>query len=346
MLPFANDYMQTMHPALLKRLASMEGDAFSGYGSDACTESAKARIRAAFSCPEADVVFLCGGTQANLVVISAMLHATEGVVAATTGHVAVHEAGAIEATGHKVLTLPSHEGKVCAEELAALLCAFDADETREHTVYPGMLYISHPTEYGTLYTKAELQALSDVCHAHGMPLYLDGARLGYGLAAHATDVHAADIAALCDAFTIGGTKVGAICGEAVVFPGGAPKHFFSYVKQRGALMAKGFFVGAQFDTLFTDGLYEAIGRHAIDMVERLCTVLAQNGYERFMESPTNQQFVILEPRQYEFLSEQVHMSVWEPLADGRIVVRFCTSWATTEEQIDALAYLLAEAKRR
>lgn len=344
MLPFASDYMQGMHEELLSTLSRINREVMSGYGTDDHTARAKEKLRTWLHAPAADIFFLCGGTQTNMVAISSLLHPTEGVLSADTGHIEVHEAGAIEATGHKVLPLPSCDGKVSATELVRYMEAFFADETYTHMVQPGMLYISHPTEYGTLYTKEELTTLSGLCHAYGMKLYLDGARLGYGLASRTTDVTAADIAALCDAFYIGGTKVGAICGEALVFPNGAPKHMFTYIKQQGALIAKGFLVGAQFDTLFTNDLYVRIGRHAIDMAERMKERLSELGYSFYLDSPTNQQFVVLSERQYEYLSTIVSMSVWIPPTDGKVVVRFATSWATEEAHLNELFAALEQAR--
>lgn len=260
MLYFENDYCEGAHPAILQKLTETNFEKVSGYGTDPYCASAREKIRAACACPEADVQFISGGTQSNAIVIASMLQRWQGVVAAATGHVAGHEAGAIEYTGHKVITLPQHNGKLDAAELRALVSTFYADDNHDHMVFPGMVYISHPTEYGTLYTKAELEALHAVCQEYKMPLFLDGARLGYGLAAEGTDVTLADLARLTDVFYIGGTKVGALCGEAVVFPHGAPAHFMTMVKQQGALLAKGRLLGIQFDVLFTDGLYFSISK--------------------------------------------------------------------------------------
>ena len=342
MLNFESDYICGAHPAVLVALTETNLEPASGYGEDRWCESARAKIRAACGCPDARVEFLVGGTQTNAVVISSMLRDWEGVVAAVTGHVSVHEAGAIEYTGHKVIELPQRDGKLSAEDLARCLRDFHGDANREHMVWPGMAYISHPTEYGTLYSRAELAALSAVCREHGIPLFMDGARLGYGLMSRETDVTLEDIAALCDVFYIGGTKVGALCGEAVVFPDPArcPAHFLNAVKKRGALLAKGRLLGVQFDALFTDGLYFDIGRHAIDMAERLKRIFADKGYPMFIHSPTNQQFVILDDDAMARLSGKVAFSFWERLADGRTVVRFATSWSTTEEELDALEEML------
>ena len=270
MYSFTCDYTEGAHPAILERLAETNFQQEPGYGEDSFCASARERIRKAIGRPEADVFFLVGGTQTNYTVIDAMLHSYEGVIAAQTGHISVHEAGAIEFSGHKVMTLPQHDGKIEAGELRTWLETFFADETHPHMVQPGMVYISFPTEYGTVYSRLELEEIGSVCKKYGLPLFIDGARLGYGLASPAADVTLKDIARLCDVFYIGGTKVGALCGEAVVFPrGNAPAHFFTTIKQHGALLAKGRLLGLQFDTLFTDNLYVEIGSHAIQMAIRV-----------------------------------------------------------------------------
>ena len=246
----------------------------------------------------------------------------------------------MEYTGHKVLTLPSHEGKMRADDLRAYLAHYYADGSYDHMVFPGLVYISFPTEYGTLYSLSELRALRSVCDEYKLPLFVDGARLGYGLMSPACDVTLQDLAALCDVFTIGGTKVGALCGEAVVFPHGAPEHFFTMVKQHGALLAKGRLLGIQFDVLFTDGLYFKIARGAIDLAMQLKALFVSKGYELFMDSPTNQQFVLLTPEAMQRLEGKVAYEVWDTLPDGRAVTRFATSWATTAEQVTQLEALL------
>ena len=341
MLNFESDYVEGAHEALLERLLLTNREQLSGYGVDGYSLSAKEKIRAASSDPDADVFFLVGGTQANRTVISALLPPYAGVISAVTGHIEVHEAGAIEASGHKVLPLPHTDGKLSAETVRAYLTAFYADPTHEHMVQPGMVYISHPTEYGTLYTKKELSALSSLCREYGIPLYLDGARLGYGLASDGTDLSLPAIAELCDAFYIGGTKVGALCGEAVVFPrGGAPKGFFTSIKQNGALLAKGRLLGVQFDALFTDGLYDRISRHAIEMANALREGLRQRGYRFHLETVSNQIFLVLGEAEYAALSEKVAVSFWERLLGGEVVVRLATSWATEKEQVEELLSLL------
>ncbi|MBQ4640439.1 MAG: aminotransferase class V-fold PLP-dependent enzyme [Clostridia bacterium] len=338
---FVNDYGEGCHPKVLEKLAATNMEHLAGYGSDKYCESAKEKIRAACECPEADIWFISGGTQTNAIVISALLKSYEGVVSAVTGHINGHEAGAVEHLGRKVLPLPQHEGKICACELKEMLRTFYGDANHEHMVFPGMVYISHPTEYGTLYTKEELTAVSSVCREYQIPLFMDGARMGYGLMSYQTDVTLPDIAKLCDVFYIGGTKVGALCGEAVVFTrGNMPKHFLPIVKQNGALLAKGRLMGVQFDTLFTDNLYFDISRHAIEMAEELKKVFAEKGYRFFIDSPTNQQFIVLENEKMQALGQFVDFSFWEKLDDNHTVVRFATSWATRKEDIDKLAALL------
>ncbi len=337
MVSFESDYIAGAHPEILKRLSETNLEPLPGYGSDRYCASAKKKIKEACACPEAEVEFIAGGTQTNAVVISTMLRDCEGVVAAKTGHVSAHEAGAIEYTGHKVLELPQKEGKIAAGDLKKLIEGFYGDENHEHMVFPGMVYISHPTEYGTLYTKSELEQIAAVCREYSIPLFMDGARLGYALTSKSTDLTLADVARICDVFYIGGTKVGALCGEAVVFTkGNKPAHFLNAVKKRGALLAKGRLLGVQFDTLFTDGLYFRISRHAIEMAERLKRIFAERGYEFFIDSPTNQQFIVLENGELERLKKLVSFGFWERKDEAHTVVRFATSWSTTAEDLDAL----------
>jgi threonine aldolase len=316
-------------------------ETMSGYGNDPYTASAKEKIRAACQNDEVDVRFLVGGTQTNKIVIDSMLAKYEGVIAATTGHINVHESGAIEASGHKVLALPAHEGKLDAADVEKYLENFWADGTCEHMVLPGMVYISHPTEYGTLYSHAELKALKSVCERYEIPLFIDGARLGYGLMSKRTDVTLCDLTHLCDVFYIGGTKVGALCGEAVVFThNNAPKHFFTSIKQHGALLAKGRLLGVQFDTLFTDDLYFKIAKNAIDKADRMRTAFKEKGYKIFIETITNQIFIVLENTKLQELKKSVSFGFWEKYDDNHTVVRFASSWATTDEAVDKLIELL------
>lgn len=346
MLSFESDYVEGAHELILKRLMETNLEQLSGYGADPYCAQAKEKVREACECPDADIYFLVGGTQTNQTVIDGMLASYEGVIAAETGHVSVHEAGAIEYTGHKVITLPQHEGKIRADELEFCLRTFWEDESHEHMVFPGMVYISHPTEYGTLYTRAELEHLSAICEAHQIPLYLDGARLGYGLMSRQTDVTLPLIAHCCDAFYIGGTKVGALCGEAVVFPRRhAPKHFLTTIKQHGALLAKGRLLGIQFDTLFTDGLYLKLSHHAIEMAELLKKGLQECGCTFYLASPTNQQFITLPDEMLDRLRKHVVCSFWEKPDDDHTVIRLATSWATKEADVLQFLKILKELIR-
>ena len=266
MVSFESDYTTGAHPFLLQRLAETNLEQVPGYGEDPYCAAAREKIRAACESPDSDVEFLVGGTQTNAVVVSTLLRDHEGVVAAQTGHIGCHEAGAVEYTGHKVLTLPQREGKLCADDLRRLLVTFYADEAHEHMVYPGMVYLSHPTEYGTLYTRAELAQIAAVCREYGLPLFLDGARLGYALESRETDVTLPLLAQLCDVFYIGGTKVGALCGEAVVFRKGCkPPHFVNAIKKRGALLAKGRLLGVQFEAMLLATMNIAIAMQVISV---------------------------------------------------------------------------------
>lgn len=343
MVSFESDYIAGAHPRLLERLTETNLESLSGYGSDPYCQRAKEKIRKACGCPEAEVEFLVGGTQTNAIVISTMLKDYEGVVAADTGHVSTHEAGAIEYTGHEVLTLPQKEGKIEAAALQKYLEDYYADGNHEHMVFPGMVYISHPTEYGTLYTRKELEALSEVCHRYQIPLYLDGARLGYGLMSRESDMTLEDVAKLCDVFYIGGTKVGALCGEAVVFTKkNRPRYFMTSVKKRGGLLAKGRLLGIQFDALFTDGLYFEISSHAIRMAEKMKAIFHEKEIPFYLESPTNQQFLLLENTRMEKLKERLAFSFWEKYDETHTVVRFVTGWSTTETDLKELEQVLSE----
>ena len=340
-LSFASDYMEGAHPEILRRLLETNMEQTAGYGLDAYSESARKKIRAACQADDAEIFFLIGGTQANAVVIDALLCSYQGVIAAETGHISVHEAGAIEFGGHKVLTLAHQAGKITAAQIESALAAYREDANREHMVMPGMVYLSQPTEYGALYSLAELESISAVCHAADIPLYLDGARLAYALACPANDVTLADIARLADVFYIGGTKCGALLGEAVVFPKrNTVPHFFSIVKQHGALLAKSRTAGLQFDTLFTNHLYEKGGETAILAADRIRSALRDKDYPLAYDAPTNQIFLVLDEAQKARLSKQVEMGFWENLADGKTVMRIATSWATQDEDVDRLIALL------
>ncbi|HEM3669508.1 TPA: aminotransferase class I/II-fold pyridoxal phosphate-dependent enzyme [Streptococcus suis] len=342
MLHFENDYNKGAHPVLLEALVASNQEGLSGYGTDRYTQSAIEKIRQAIACPQAQITFLAGGTQTNQIAINSMLASYEGVIAADTGHISTHEAGAIEFSGHKVLTLPHHEGKITASEVDNFIKDFYADANHAHMVHPGMVYISHPTEYGTLYSKTELEDLSQVCRQHNIPLFLDGARLGYGLAARDTDLDLQAIAELTDVFYIGGTKLGALLGEALVFTkNNQPKNFVSIVKHHGALLAKGRLIGVQFDRLFTGDLYIELGRHAIAMAEQLIEILEEKGFQFYLKSPTNQQFVIVNNEELPKLTEAgIAYSFWEKYDDSHSIIRFATSWSTSQEDMDDLRKIL------
>ena len=336
-LAFASDYMEGTHPQILKRLVETNMQHFTGYGMDDISESARDKIRAACEAPDAEVYFLVGGTQANATMIDAALRSSPGVIAANTGHISTHEAGAIELSGHKVLTLPQNNGKISAEQIRGCIEGYWQDDNHEHTVMPGLVYLSQPTEYGTLYSLEELTQISAVCHANNVALYVDGARLAYALACPENDVTLPDLASLCDAFYIGGTKCSALFGEAVVIPRrGFIPHLFTIIKQHGALLAKGWVAGLQFDTLFTDDLYFKVGRNAIDAANRIRNALMEKGYEFAFETPTNQIFIVLDGEKLAALSEKVEMGFWEKLDDNRTVMRIATSWATQKEDVDKL----------
>lgn len=340
---FESDYNNGCLPEILRRLSETNDEKASGYGFDPYTERAKDRIRKACDMTEAKVHFLVGGTQTNATAIDSLLQGCEGVFSVDTGHINVHESGAVEAFGHKVLVLPGIAGgKMAASQIDDYMRKFLADETYPHMVQPGMVYITLPTELGALYSRKELADIYTVCQQYGLRLYVDGARLGYGLMAEGNDIDLPFLAHHCDAFYIGGTKVGALLGEALVYTNTrAPKYIFTIIKRHGALLAKGRVLGLQFDTLFTDGLYFRVSRHAIDMAQALRKVFAKHGLSLGIDSPTNQQFVILSKEQKQRLAEEIAFEIWEPLSDDRLLCRFVTCWATTEADIVALDEALA-----
>ncbi len=341
LIRFDSDYMEGAHPEVMRRLVETNLEHTVGYGCDEYSSRARQLIREACEAPEALVHFLVGGTQTNDTVIDAMLRGYEGVMAAGSGHICVHEAGAIEHSGRKVLVVPDRGGKVEAQAVEQYLSEFYADETYEHMVQPGMLYISQPTEVGGIYSKAELTALSNVCHKNGIKLYVDGARMAYALAADENDVTLADLARLADAFYIGGTKCGLLMGEAVVVPNPALlPHFFTHIKQHGALLAKGRLLGVQFETLFTDGLYVNIARHAVDLALKLKLAFISHGYRVAFDSPTNQQFFTLPNDVVDRLAQHATFVVWGSRGETETTIRLVTSWATTEEDVDKLISLL------
>ncbi len=340
---FESDYNNGCLPEILRRLSETNDEKSSGYGFDPYTERAKDRIRKACDMTEAEVHFLVGGTQTNATAIDSLLQGCEGVLSVDTGHINVHESGAVEAFGHKVLVLPGIAGgKMAASQIDDYMRKFLADETYPHMVQPGMVYITLPTELGALYSRKELAEIYTVCQQYGLRLYVDGARLGYGLMAEGNDINLPFLAHHCDAFYIGGTKVGALLGEALVYTNTrAPKYIFTIIKRHGALLAKGRVLGLQFDTLFTDDLYFRVSRHAIDMAQALRRVFAKHGLSLGIDSPTNQQFVILSKEQKQRLAEEIAFEIWEPLPDDHLLCRFVTCWATTEADIAALDEALA-----
>ena len=336
MISFESDYNNGCHEAILRRLTETNDERATGYGLDDFCTAAKAKIRLACNKPDADVFFLVGGTQTNATVIDAMLHSYQGVLSVETGHINVHESGAIEFGGHKVLALPTHDGKMDAAELEQWLHDFYADIAYEHMVFPGIVYITFATEMGTIYSLAELRAISSVCRRYELPLFIDGARLGYGLMAEGCDVTLEQLADLCDVFYLGGTKCGALCGEAVVFTHhNAPAHFFTMVKQHGALLAKGRLLGIQFDVLMQDSLYFKIARHAVEQAIRLRDAFVAKGYKMYSNSPTNQQFVLLDKDTIKRLEKDFVFEQWFPVGD-MMNCRFVTSWATRPQDVDAL----------
>ena len=335
MIYFNSDYLEGAHPALLEKLNETNMVQTVGYGEDEYCAAAREKIKAACQAPEADVHFLVGGTQTNTTVIAAILRPWQGVLSAVSGHINCHEAGAIESTGHKVITLPTTNGKITAQQVRDYVEWHKHDESTEHIVQPGMVYISHPTEGGTLYTKAELTELYGTCREYGLPLFIDGARLGYGLMADESDMTLPELARLCDVFYIGGTKVGALFGEAVVIMNESLKKDFR-LKQRGGRMAKGRLLGVQFDALFTDDLYFKISRHAIEMAHQIRDIFVSAGYPLLFDSPTNQQYPIMPDTELAEIGKRFGYEYWERVDADHSGVRFCASWATKQEHVDAL----------
>lgn len=337
MIYFNNDYAEGCHQKVLEALASTNMEQTPGYGEDEYCAKAAEKIRALCGREDVAVHFLVGGTQANLTVIDAALRPHQGALCAVSGHINGHETGAVEATGHKVLTVPSQDGKITAAQVARVVEAHRADSSFEHTVQPKLVYISNPTELGTLYTLAELEALSETCRKLGLYLFLDGARLGYGLAAAGNDVSLPDIARLCDVFYIGGTKVGALFGEAVVIGNPSLAEDFRYlIKQHGGMLAKGRLLGVQFDALMTGGLYFEIAAYADRLADKLREAFRRLDIPFLVPGITNQLFPILPDTVLEKLSEKYVFCEQERVDETHRAVRFCTSWATRPEAVDAL----------
>ncbi len=341
MISFECDYNNGAHPLVLENLVKYNNAKPTPYGFDEFSERAKGRIREAIGMPDAQIFFLTGGTQTNATTIDSMLYQYEGVICVSSGHINVHEAGAVEFTEHKIITLSEEQGKMSAKTLDQYLDDFMHDGNNAHAVYPGLVYITFPTELGTLYSAQELTDLYDVCQRYHIPLYIDGARLGYGLMAEECDVTLPFLARHCDVFYIGGTKIGALCGEAVVFTNReAHKHFFSIQKQHGAVIAKGALIGLQFDALFTDNLYFKLSEHAIKMAMQMKRIFQEKGYEFFIDSPTNQQFIVLSDAEVERLSQHFIFTHFGQAGKHHTICRFVTSWATTQEEIDELQRVL------
>ena len=341
MISFECDYNNGAHPKVLENLIKYNDSKPTPYGFDEFSERAKNCIREAIGMPDAQIFFLTGGTQTNATTIDSMLYQYEGVICVGSGHINVHEAGAVEFTEHKIITIPDFEGKMEARTLDKYLDDFYHDGNRDHAVHPGLVYITFPTEFGTLYSARELDDIYQVCLRYGIPLYIDGARLGYGLKAEGSDVTLPYLARHCDVFYIGGTKIGALCGEAVVFTNRqAHKHFFSIQKQHGAVIAKGALIGLQFEALFTDNLYFKLSEHAIKMAMRMKNIFQQKGYRFYVDSPTNQQFIVLPDAEVERLSQHIEFTHFGQADKHYTICRFVTSWATTEEEINELERLL------
>lgn len=337
MVSFKCDYNNGVHPDLLRRLADTNDEILTPYGFDRYSLSAAEKIRKTIGRDDAEIMFLGGGTQTNQVVISSILAPWQGVVSPVSGHINAHEAGAVEYSSHKVLPLRAEYGKISADDLDRYVSGFYSDESHTHMVFPGMVYISFPTEYGTIYSKKELSDIKKVCEKYSLPLFIDGARLGYGLASPECDLTIKEFASLCDIFYIGGTKVGAICGEAVVFTHhNMPENFFTMVKQHGAVFAKGRINGVQFDALFDKELYFEIGKRGIETAMKLKAVFEEKGYRFFIPSPTNQQFVILDNEKMNSLRDKLEFEVWEKYDENHTVVRFVTSWSTKDSDIEYL----------
>lgn len=337
MIQFQCDYNEGAHPLIIKRLTETNMEQTVGYGEDPHCEKARRLIKQACQSDNADVHFLVGGTQANTTVIAHILRPYQGVLAATSGHINVHETGAIESTGHKVLAIPTEDGKLTAKQIDEAMQAHIHEDGPEHMVQPGMVYLSFPTEIGTIYSHDELKAIRTVCNKYDLPLFVDGARLGYGLCSPECDLTLPQLAQLADVFYIGGTKVGALFGEAVVIMNEALKRDFRYsIKQHGGMLAKGRLLGLQFATLFTGNLYFDIAQHAIDEAMRIKAALQAKGIGFLIDSPTNQQFPIFTDTQIATLSEHFMLSLWQRVDEEHTAMRICTSWATKPESTDEL----------
>lgn len=337
MIRFDSDYLEGCLPEILEAFQKTNFEQTPGYGEDDFCAEARELVKKACEAPEADVHFLVGGTQTNATVIASLLKPYQGAICADTGHINVHETGAVEHTGHKVLSIPNTDGKISAAQIREVLDAHYSDPCAVHTVQPAMVYISFPTERGTIYSKEEMRAISKVCRVAGIPLFVDGARLGYGLASPGCDLTLPEIAALADVFYIGGTKQGALFGECIVFRNSLlSKDFRYYIKQNGGMLAKGRLLGIQFAELFRDGLYFRAAKHAVELAQLLKSSLKEKGYSFLVDSPSNQQFPILKNDDAARLHELFGFEDWTKIDGEHTAVRFCTSWATTREAVEAL----------
>lgn len=334
---FTSDYTEGCHPKVLEKLIATNMEQSAGYGLDEHSENARNLIKKACQREDIDVHFLMGGTQTNLIVISSILRPHQAVFGAVPSHINTHEAGAIERTGHKVLTISSPNGKLTAKQIEEKYAEYDTDPNREHLAQPKMVYISQPTEIGSLYYKEELEELYKTCKKHGLYLFIDGARLGYALASSDNDITLKDLAQLCDVFYIGGTKCGSLLGEAVVLVNDKFKEDFRTItKGAGGILAKGRVLGVQFEALFTDNLYTKICRHGIEMAMLVKEAIWEKGLPVVTDSPTNQQFPIMPNKMLEELSKKYALAPWEIIDKDSTAVRICTSWATDETQLRAL----------
>ena len=346
MVYFNSDYLEGACPAIMEKLVSTNMVQTVGYSEDEYCAAAREKIKLACHAPDADVHFLVGGTQTNTTVIASILRPYQGVISPVSGHVNCHETGAIESTGHKVLTIETDNGKITAQQILDYYNWHHFNPDYEHIVMPGMVYISYPTEGGTIYSKQELTEIYDTCKKCGLPLYIDGARLGYGLTCDACDLTLPELARLCDIFYIGGTKVGALFGEAVVVMNAALKKDFRFMmKQRGGMLAKGRLLGLQFDTLFTDDLYFTISRHANEMAKKIHAIFADYGYRFLFDSPTNQQYPIMSDKELAIIGKNIGYEYWERIDATHSAIRFASSWATTQENVDALHQAVADLKK-
>lgn len=342
-LNFASDYLEGAHPLILEQLLEANLEKNPGYSSDKYCEAAKNKIRKACACPDAEIHFLVGGTQTNAMIIKYLLSPYQGVIAPATGHISLHESGAIEHGGHKVLCVPEYNGKLKARDVEKMVKDFQNDGNKDMMVMPGMVYISQPTESGTLYSLKEMEEIAKICRENGLYFYVDGARLAYALGCPENDVTLTDLARLADCFYIGGTKCGAMFGEAVVFPKpGLIPYFYPLTKQHGAMLAKGWLLGLQYDVLFTEGMYENIGKDAIRYADQIRQKVTEKGWPLQFGSPTNQVFVEITDEIYEKIQEKVIVSFWEKTDESHTVIRFATSWATTQEAVDQLLAVLEE----